>query len=167
MVTPSTKWAVNITKKYIVASSATVSKIVGTLNPATLRQDRAVKNKMNKNAEESNTHIVSRVSDIQFKSRMLIIRARTIQEGDPGVYDLQGSVSDKNTHTIRVQWYLRKFLGYNHPSLGQLPRHEGKVSPPCIIVRIITYTPSKNWEAVMTANPTTTVALLIVTAYIL
>lgn len=35
-VNTSTKWEVNITRKYHVASSAIVSKMVGTLRPGTL-----------------------------------------------------------------------------------------------------------------------------------
>jgi hypothetical protein len=57
MVIKNTKWALNITRKYLVASSAIVSQIVRTLIPDDF--DFLVKAIMSKNARESVVHKVS------------------------------------------------------------------------------------------------------------
>ena len=58
-VISSTKWELNITRKYHVASSAMVSRMLGTLIFDTF--DLAAKKVINKNARKSGVRIAARV----------------------------------------------------------------------------------------------------------
>ena len=59
-VNTRTKWEVNITRKYHVASSAMLSKIVGALSPSTL--DLLAEKIINEKARESDVQTLSAAS---------------------------------------------------------------------------------------------------------
>ena len=66
IVISSTRCAVNITRKYRVASSATIPKRFGTLSPRTFRPNRTAKNIITENARESEVNgTLSVMSDIR------------------------------------------------------------------------------------------------------
>lgn len=65
MVISNTKWEVNMTRKYRVASSATTPKILGAPNVGIL--DRIAREIISENARKSGTYSFSRVSVIPAK----------------------------------------------------------------------------------------------------
>ena len=72
-----TKWEVNITRKYSVASSAMVFKIDGILSPCT--SDLMAKKTINKNARRSGSFTFLRSQRPKFRFRRYPL---TVEEGD-------------------------------------------------------------------------------------
>jgi hypothetical protein len=83
-VNTSTKWEVNITRKYHVASSAMLSKIVGTLSPGTL--DFLAEKIINENARESDVYISSAASALPGPDPRRL--RHTVEEGYACICDL-------------------------------------------------------------------------------
>ena len=98
-VISSTKWEVNITRKYRVASSAMVPKIVGILSPGVVH--RVAKKIVSENASRSGVSIVPAGSVPYGLSSWE--KSRTIEKGDARICNLYGSMPDKETQAVCVE----------------------------------------------------------------
>ena len=167
-VISSTRWEVNITRKYRMASLAMTSKRLGNPSPGIF--DFFAKKITSENARQSEVCIYSAGSAV-WRFEMI---SHTVKERDTRIHEMVDSMRDKHTQVICVKWYRREWLGYRSivaaRRLGPMNKNflsESPTLPPPFTVRTKIYIPNVNWRVAITANPIAVGICFNVTAYIL
>ena len=107
----STKWEVNMKRKYRAASSAIVFKITEVLSPVFL--DRVTKKMVNEKAKKS---AVSTFSAGSVPPGLdLSSLSRTVEERDARIRDFEGSVLDEHAHMVCFEGYRWERLSFTVP----------------------------------------------------